>query len=362
MLEGATSNRQPAQYLAVLIAMVGLLSGPAFAAEYSIRDHGAECESKIGPIPPFSCVADGQEIPITRDGMPIGNHVAHQKCDRPPLLGLGGSEGQCLPYSRVGTLPGKNAAGAPDTNIQWAFICRRYSLRTEPNDPKYEDVAVVGHNRTTGATCFFQMLQHEAHGLDTTRVPPPSEPADATPPGAIKAKDFWLSPEGTASIGCNNCHDNDAFIHTPHVDQVRRTVNGHDVPIVPPGPNLKASPPEKSRYHFVGAPFQESFPAPWRWQKPVRLRPLGNACTSCHNIGTHNSCRTFARIASGTPPADISQLGSTWPHSYWMPPGTETSGMTENDWKVDFADSLKQITDCCDNPNAAICRTRPFDD
>lgn len=335
------------------------------AAQYSIREHGLECEQKIGPIPPFSCIADGEIIPITRNGQPIANHIAHQKCDRPPLLGLGGADGQCLPYSRIGTLPGKNSAGNPDANIQWAFICRRYTLRTDPNDPKFEDVAVIGHNKATGATCFFQMLKHDppVHGLDASRVPPPSEPAAATPPGSIKAEDFWLNPEVTAGIGCNKCHDSDPFIHTPYVDQVRRTVDGQNVPLVPPGPNLKATPPDKSRYFFVGVPFQENFPAAWRWPKPMRLQPLGNACTTCHNMGVHRSCSFFSRLAGGQDnPTDVSQFGSTWPHSHWMPPDIETSGMTEADWKLDFAASLKQITDCCNDPSAAVCRQKPFDD
>jgi hypothetical protein len=341
----------------------GVVAVPALA-EYSIRDHGVECESEIGPIPPFNCIADGQIIPITRNGQPIANHVAHQKCDRPPLLGLGGSDGQCLPYARVGTLPGKNATGALDPDIQWAFICRRYSLRTDPNDPKFEDVALIGHNKATGATCFFQMLKHDPpeHGLDATRVPPPSEPVEATPPGAIKAKDFWETPETTAAIGCNSCHDNDPFIHTPYVDQVRRDLDGRSVPLVPAGPNLKANPPEKSRYKFVGAPFQENFPASWRWLKPTRLQPLGNACTTCHNMGTNRSCNFFARLAGGQDsPAGVSQYGSSWPHSHWMPPDIEISGMTEDDWKLDFAASLKQIVDCCNDPSAAVCRRRPFD-
>lgn len=334
----------------------------ASAADYGINDHGRDCEREIGPIPAFSCVADGQEIPITRDGLPITSHVAHQKCDRPPLLGLGGSDGQCLPYSRIGTLPGKNAAGQPSPDIQWAFICRRYTLRANTNDPKFEDVAVVGHNRATGATCFFQMLRHDAHGLDTSRVPPPSEPPNATPAGAIKAADFWLAPEVTGSIRCNSCHDNDAFIHSPYVDQVRRAENGQSVPLVPPGPNLKAVPPEKSRYFFVGAPFQDDISASWRWEKPMRFRPLGNACTTCHNIGTQRTCSYFSSVAGGKPPTDVSQYGSTWPHSHWMPPATETSGMTESDWTVDFAASVQQITDCCNNPAAPACRIRPFDD
>jgi hypothetical protein len=320
-------------------------------AEYTIRDHGLECAREIGPLPAFSCL-DGELIPVTLNGTPITNHQPHQECDRPPLLGLGGSDGQCTPYSRIGRLPGINALGQEDPNIQWAFICRRYSIRPAADDPMFEDVAIVGHNRATGATCFFQTL---TDGIRATRVPPPAEAPEATPAGEIKAADFWLSPQQTANINCHHCHDSDPFIHTPHVDQVRIQVNGQSVPIVPPGPNLRANPPEMSRYHFVGEPFRG-------WPAPVRLRPLGNSCTSCHNIGSRATCERFTEAATGrTAPNYISTYGWSWPRSHWMPPDVEATGMSQADWQADFGASVQKIVDCCQNITDASCRRRPFD-
>ncbi|MBZ9959317.1 hypothetical protein [Mesorhizobium sp. BR1-1-14] len=342
--------------IGLINSLVGITTSSA-APEYTILEHGLECEQKIGPIPAFSCL-DGEIIPITLNGNPIINHVPLQKCDRPPLLGLGMSatEGQCVPFSRIGTLPGKNAQGQEDPNIQWAFICRRYKIRVDPNFPNFEDVAIIGHNKATGATCFFQTLRYGGaeDGIKTTRVPPPAERPDATPGGEIKAADFWYSPQETANIRCNRCHDSDAFIHTPHVDQVKRVVGGHDIPIVPPGPNLKANPPEASRYNFVGEPFQA-------WPAPVRIQPLGNACTSCHNIGSLTTCDRFTSAATGSPTTGISDLFQTWPHSHWMPPDIEATGMTENDWAADFAASAQKLIACCHDVSDPSCRRRAFD-
>jgi hypothetical protein len=342
---------------AIAIFLFEVSVGVASAQQYTIRDHGLECEQKIGPIPPFSCL-DGELIPITRDGVEIPDnaHQAHQKCDRPPLLGLGmaSSQGQCVPFSRVGNLPGRNAAGQDDANIQWAFICRRYRVRTDKNYPNFEDVAIVGHNRATGATCFFQTLRYQGgqDGIDATRVPPPAEAPADTPAGKIKAADFWYTPQQTANIGCYTCHDSDPFIHTPHVSQVKK--NGKEV--VPPGPDLAAVPPDKTRYKHVGQPFEQG------WPTLKRIRPLGNGCTTCHNIGMHRTCDRFARIAAGIDsPSYITDFGKHFPRSHWMPPDVESSGMTLSTWKSVFEASVNKILSCCASPGTASCRLTDFD-
>jgi hypothetical protein len=329
---------------------------------YTILQHGQQCVQEIGPVPTFNCL-DGEVISITRGDVlvPAAQQAPKQLCDRPPLLGLGlaSTQGQCVPYSRIGTLPGRNAQGTADPNIQWAFICRRYRVRTDPNDARFEDVALIGHNKATGATCFFQALKYQATGpdlaQDSTRVPPPDEPAAATPAGRPKAAEFWLTPQQTASINCFRCHDSGAFIHTPHIDQVRRVVGGASVPIVPADPNLKATPAEPSRYRFVGTPFQA-------WPAPVRMRPLGNICTSCHNIGVYETCSRFAKNSTGLEkPTDISSHGWTWPRSHWMPPDSETAGMTQAEWTQLYRPSLDKIVQCCGDVADASCRRKPFD-
>jgi hypothetical protein len=234
-------------------------------------------------------------------------------------------------------------------------------LNPDPTHQNFEDVAIVGHNKTTGHACFFQTLSEHfekaerfgATGIPATRVPPPSEAADVTPPGALKADEFWLTPQATASIGCYSCHDSDPFIHTPYIDQVRKKVGHQNLPLVPPGPNLSKNPPEPSRYKHVGLPFLQ-------WPEPRRLDLPTNHCTSCHDIGEHRTCGTRVGEATGQPgerPADISDHGWKYPLSRWMPPNSIE--MNEQTWKSQFQDDVDQVLACCGNP---ACNRKLFDD
>ncbi len=96
---------------------------------YDIHAYAAEVAAELGTIPSFNVFDPNLSrlIPLTVDGqeLPPGQHQPHGKCDRPPLLGLGGNEGQAVPYSRIGRLPGVNpTTGQVDINISWAFIAR----------------------------------------------------------------------------------------------------------------------------------------------------------------------------------------------------------------------------------------------
>jgi hypothetical protein len=68
----ASSEREARMLQGYLLIGVALLCVPlalnhVSAQEYTINDHGKDCEREIGPIPPFSCL-DGEIIPITRGG------------------------------------------------------------------------------------------------------------------------------------------------------------------------------------------------------------------------------------------------------------------------------------------------------
>src|SRR5690606_424053 len=40
-------------------------------------------------------------------------------------------------------------------------------------------------------------------------------------PHAKNAESFWLTPDATADINCINCHDSDAWVHSPYVNAVK---------------------------------------------------------------------------------------------------------------------------------------------
>jgi hypothetical protein len=314
------------------------------AQRYTIGDYAKEVAAELGPIPSFSILEKGEAIPITLDDVEVasGQHSASGECDRPALLGLG-SDGQCVPYSRIGRLPGLSpASGQPDPNIQWIFIARRYKIRANPDDPIFEDVAIIGHHRQTGFTAFFQMLD-TINGKDASRIPSPMEPASETPGGFPTAEEFWLPPVQTAGIGCNRCHDSDPFIHTPYVDQVRiKSGAGSLVPIVPSS--------AKGHYKFVGS---QAFTS---WKKPNQFKPAGNLCITCHRIGTSASSESFAQWATGdTFPSQLSKAYKTYPNSHWMPPG-ESESMTKEEWGTLYKSSLLQLLSCNQNSAQAVCK------
>lgn len=369
---------------------------------YTIEQYAKDVEQHLGAFPSFD-VRDGEIIPLTItqngmvNGVVPGDVDSNTKVDRPPLLGIGN---QAAPYSRIGTLPGINPdTGQPDPNILWAFIARRYYADETrgKNDARFEDVAIIGHHRLTGATAFFQMLtDHSGCNPDEKNkgqagwVPSPMEPGSKTTDG-LSAAEFWCPPSATADIACYVCHDNDPFIHTPYVSQVTVTDhNGRTRPMVPQS--------DDSPYWFIGHdkafsdwpnPMQEFYPTltvieqtengPREWTKQ-------NACVKCHRIGTFATSEFLALSAAGYPdsPEYTSSIPNIrtrfearrpflqttdsykeYPNSHWMPRhkttqiadedflttidgGDEYHLGTVSDWDNYFRLSVLQIIKCHD--------------
>jgi hypothetical protein len=384
--------------LALTAPLEGLLADPA----YTIQGYAEECRVAIGPIPPFSCasgepsvvgpqlrqyladlakkVEKPQIIPITKNDQPIDWHqiTPSTACDRPKYLG-DGTGSNCQPFSRIGQLPGVNASLQPDANIQWAFICRNYGIGQD--DDLFDDVAVIGHNKASGATCFYQALGEK----DTRRVPSPLEKDDETPQGFLKAKDFWLSPEDTAdSVMCYTCHHTDAFIHTPHVDQVcelepgttecKRDLATFDaIPIVPKGPKRNST---TEFMYWVGSQFFNQWPKPQAVEVDADndARPDKNACTECHRVGRTfgNRYGTFYcdQLLAGAEGKFLRHLSPEYKRadrSRWMPPvGGDRPPLADNPTDAELAAWLAEydrrfsadaaaIHNCCLNPTSRGC-------
>jgi hypothetical protein len=340
LVRSATSDTAVMLRNARAFTVAGLLQLVKFRlAEYTISDYAKEVAAKLGPIPSFNVFENGVIIPITLNDveLPAGLHSPSGKCDRPVLLPLG-SDGQCVPYARIGRLPGTNPqTGELDPDIQWVFIARRYKIRTNPDDPTFEDVAIIGHNRKTGATAFFQMLDTQ-NGKNATRVPSPMEKAAETPAGFPTAQEFWLPPARTAQIGCNRCHDSDPFVHSPYVNQVLTGDQEQVVPSDPYGP-----------YTFIGT---RAFTA---WDAPQQFVPDSNACTACHRIGVNYSSGSFAQWAAGElAPSQLSATYGSYPSSHWMPPG-EAEKRTPKEWEDLYRNSVYQLLSCHETPSQPGC-------
>lgn len=218
------------------VCAVLLFCNASFAQAEPLRTYAKRCaEAMAAPIPEFSCF-DGTVIPITGS--------AGGKCDKPSLF-----NDSCVKYSRLGRIPVSD-----DVTIM--FMCRRYVERGE-FDRNFEDIAVIAHNQKSGDTCFFQTPA----GLprDGRKVPAPMDGNE----------EYWLNPAQVAQESCGACHDNDAFIRTPYVDQVK----GHNAL-----PQRTISELRTGPYRFVGPNFK-------KWQAFEVQTNAVDGCSRCHRMG-----------------------------------------------------------------------------
>ena len=310
--------------------------GPVVTADpYSVLGHAQECAVALGRVPGFSCQTDGIDVPITVGGVEPAeaDYRDDMRCDKPAML-----TGSCLPWSKVGWLPGETWGGAPNPDVNWVFTCRRDSLSPGRDGGVFNDIAMIGHRTSTGETCFFQSFPYST----VERAPSPLERADETPSEHPTADEFWLDPADTARISCGpRCHDNDPWIHSPYIDQVHRA-DGSGALLVPSLTDLDQP------YTVVGTAFSG-------WELPFQqIRPDGNGCVACHRIGTGGTCSTFARYAGGGDAGflPLSDHARTFPNSHWMPP---TGATSEAEWAAEWEDDIDQLLSCCSNPFAAGC-------
>lgn len=214
------------------------------AAPGTALHHAQTSQAALGRVPTWAC-RDGVEIPIHVDGVRATS--TPETCDDKDL------KGACSVGSYVGHLDGQTLEGDPNPNVSWVYFCRR--------DDDFAQM--IGHDRTTGATCFFE-LQNGYMPL-----------VDGVPEGKVPGLDdpdyerAWKRPEAIAIQECNTCHTPDPFIHTPFVDAARRP-DTPDRPIVP----MVAAP--NNPYFVVGDAF-----AAWTFDY---VEFEDNACTTCHRM------------------------------------------------------------------------------
>lgn len=296
-------------------------------AQSSNAVYGEACAAAIEPIPSFDC-ADGVMVPVTVDGVEITDK-APEVCDRPGLLDNGdGSDGQCVPFSRILNLSTAEA--------QVSVMCRQKIFRSAES-PYFDEIDVIAHNPATGATCWFQAKPQDGKELSGAAVPSPTQAVDAS---------FWEQPENVVKDGCGTCHDNDPFMYSPFVGQVW----GH-IPTNPLG-----------LYGHVDAGF--GF-ADWPTHQ---MQPRDNTCLGCHRIGTGlldpatygadpeqekpGSCGQLASWMTGEHFPGADDAAKSYPLSHAMPP---FFGLSEAEWEQRYREAVGQVQSCCEDPSQALC-------
>lgn len=250
---------------------------PATASEYARM-----CSSHVGVTPTMNC-ADGVAIPIYVDGEEVFEHQKPGRCDHFDF------KKTCSIGSKVGRLTGRDDQGNLLPDVEWVYFCRS----TGPLGARYSSAQMIGHNRNTGATCFFEQgkqqdyFSFDERGMLEGEFPGPEDPAFDT---------VFIPPP----VQCVECHEANPFIHNPWISGARLPGDPSQ-PVVPEiiGPNTP--------YFVVGG-------AEWN-MRTVHIER--NACLTCH--------RATAGIALLFEASGISVNEFMPPHA----PGTMTEDYQE---------------------------------
>jgi hypothetical protein len=267
------------------LTLLSLILGAAIAA--AARDVAADevklyaeaCQRDVGvAIQGFDCMT-GSELPMT--GTEGGT------CAKPPYLDQAG----CHAGSRIGQQITAAQFGV-------VYLCRKKQSGLAPD--RFDDIAVIETNFTTGATCFFQKLDAS---IDGKHIPSPS------------VGGFWMKPSEMQDdqLACAQCHDSGPFIRTPYVMQAAEHIEA-----------FKSKYRNRNYYWFGGNEFVD-------WNGKVFKVSLENdaKCSgACHIMGANNidsTVGTSAFLGLGATGQDPTEhLEDSTHHNdiaYWMRPG-----------------------------------------
>jgi hypothetical protein len=256
---------------------------------------------------------------LSDDGHALGPApIGSTQCANPALL-----TGSCLQGSKLGR------ADRGDVTVYW--ICRDPYLDLD-GSVIYEDMAVIGHNTRTGATCFWDDVNDVTHEDDA----PPLDLLEATEEDRARSIEVFKYNDGSS---CVTCHDHDPFLYTPYLQSTSWASVAAD----------------KGPYHLV-----DLHGVPRSTGVMHLVSPQADACTSCHRIGSENTCSYFAPDSLGVHKIDAyepevhaaTEPGSPhWSLAYWMPSETATPAVADfADWEAMFAEARDHVLRCCEAP------------
>ena len=305
-------------------------TGPGNRRINSGLKYAERCVEELGDIPLFTKNGAGDyetfdcttatEIPVTVTDS-AGNTTRATStpalCDKPQHLGYG-----CEVGARVA-----NATNARGT--EWVLLCRRVINAAQG---RFGDMAMIGHNPTSGKTCFFQ----NSLGVKTdgTKVSHPADTDDSL--------DTWRSyPSGGSCIGC---HDTDPFIHTPWIDGAKKSSGRTVVP----------------RVAYPGSPYSLVNMIDQGIRMPQQLvSPEAAACRACHRVGEWQT-RKWPEYFTQTDGHVTSQKTAYYKQperQYWMPPGASFTSKAQ--WDASrYGKAAAFIANCIGDPSQ--CEYEPI--
>jgi hypothetical protein len=298
------------------------------ADESLLLDYAAACEVELGKpgfpieIPALDCQSPDMKNIDTliddADHLPAQAKTAtgHNRCRAPSAL-LGtypftrdALDDPCQMGSRIGR--------ADDGDVTWVTVCRKYRQHKDPN--LFDDVNMIGFNRVTGKTCFFNS-QVTGDSID--------KPLSFDEPKTVKAHgtSIFMSPNQIQGIvPCGNCHSANAFLRSPHISKAV------DLP-----PISKDTPYEIvwSQYFLPGGLAAKNL------RLDPTMAPSIKQCVSCHAVGLGRYCSALIPMAWGS-------LAPELTHSHFVSTGNE--GSRPHLWHQGVIPKLNKIN-AAENPN-----------
>lgn len=301
------------------------LWAPASATVDTITRFGDEARAVFGPIPEGDCAGgDARTLTLQIDGnvvdlkpnpgkkaLPLefehrdaAGHVVKwtsriSQCDKPSLAG---SASYCGLNSRLSRVQ--------RNNVEWLFFCRKSSPGGEVapisywqrTNPKFALFGVIGFNRRTGETVFFDGRKDRDEFDWSRKFVPPGGASYEDRKGREAAEALY---DPTFRIECSACHDNkSAFVVTPSAQQARVGFTDDPNPraagfslgnFLPVTPRYRSTP-----FRIVGSAYTGLYRTSLERARTVR-DPTGN-CTECHTLTTQVTGQRFAADAVAQAP------------------------------------------------------------
>lgn len=279
------------------------------------------CERELGPFPKdtFSC-EDAQHMPVTGADNLGASVIRYQAlpvelsdiatCDRPSLI--------YRDLRNIGCASGSRIKRMSTATSDWIYVCRK-GHAFFADEHLYSEIGLIGHNRTTGKTCFyagrpageFDVSFTDAEGAEHQDSLAALVGRDLPAPNSQAGVAHWSVP---TTPGCTECHSHGPWLNFPFVDGKSQYAEFHwrtdvfgetipvpvanqgyveddGLPVVParqPGMLYDPVYPHKSLPEFDNPT--------WHWADVLRLRSNtagAGMCTTCHQIGNRNYVQRY---------------------------------------------------------------------
>ncbi|HWM86027.1 MAG TPA: hypothetical protein VNO33_09320 [Kofleriaceae bacterium] len=328
----------------------------------STEAYADRCVEELGDIPFFDPIAEGdyatfdclEATPIATtvtgaDGQVSSPGAEVDACDNPQYI-YSLCEGNAVAGASNGP---RVTSAANEEGTEWVLLCRK----AKPEEGSYNDIAMIGHNPYTGKTCFFQNALYQR--TDGVHVPHPGDVVESQDSPQQSAT-LWSGIHGGLGNGiqCAKCHDADAFIHTPWIDQALTQAGD---PVVP-----KMGIDEDFALGYADAPYTIVNTEGQGWTMPKQLvSPEAQACTNCHRIGDGEWTDGWINRLVGEDSSwnqITTETYRSFAHAFWMPP--DMDGLDQASWAdSDFGRAVAFIQGCGRDPSScewAELPTEPF--